>query len=102
MLHDRLRCNLQMGGSDQWGNITAGIDLIRKVRGARVHGLVMPLVTNAAGTKFGKTEAGAVWLDAALTSPFRFYPVLAEHGRSRRGPLSEILHVARSRGDRRA
>ena len=62
-----------MGGSDQWGNITAGIDLIRKVRGARVHGLVMPLVTNTAGTKFGKTEAGAVWLDSELTSPFRFY-----------------------------
>jgi tyrosyl-tRNA synthetase len=73
VLHDRLKCNLQMGGSDQWGNITAGIDLIRKVRGARVHGLVMPLVTNAAGTKSGKTEAGAVWLDARLTSPFRFY-----------------------------
>ena len=73
VLHDRLKCNLQMGGSDQWGNITAGIDLIRKVRGARVHGLVLPLVTNAAGSKFGKTEAGAVWLDAALTSPFRFY-----------------------------
>ena len=73
VLHDRLRCNLQMGGSDQWGNITAGIDLVRKVRNARVHGLVMPLVTNAAGTKFGKTEAGAVWLDAALTSPFRFF-----------------------------
>jgi tyrosyl-tRNA synthetase len=73
VLHDRFRCNMQMGGSDQWGNITAGIDLIRKVRGARVHGLVMPLVTNTAGTKFGKTESGAVWLDRALTSPFRFY-----------------------------
>jgi tyrosyl-tRNA synthetase len=73
VLHDRFGCTLQMGGSDQWGNITAGIDLIRKVRGAHVHGLVMPLVTNAAGTKFGKTEAGAVWLDPALTSPFRFF-----------------------------
>jgi tyrosyl-tRNA synthetase len=73
VLHDRFACNLQMGGSDQWGNITAGIDLIRKVHGVRVHGLVLPLVTNAAGTKFGKTEAGAVWLDAAMTSPFRFY-----------------------------
>ena len=73
VLHDRLKCNLQTGGSDQWGNITAGIDLIRKVRGARAYGLVYPLITNAAGTKFGKTEAGAVWLDANLTSPFRFY-----------------------------
>jgi tyrosyl-tRNA synthetase len=73
VLHDRFKCNMQMGGSDQWGNITAGIDLIRKVRGARAHGLVMPLVTNTAGTKFGKTESGAVWLDPALTSPFRFY-----------------------------
>jgi tyrosyl-tRNA synthetase len=73
VLHDRLGCALQMGGSDQWGNITAGCELIRKVRGVRVHGLVLPLVTTAAGSKFGKTEAGTVWLDPALTSPFRFY-----------------------------
>ena len=73
VLHDRFKCNLQTGGSDQWGNITAGIDLIRKLRGARAYGLVYPLITNAAGTKFGKTEAGAVWLDAHATSPFRFY-----------------------------
>jgi tyrosyl-tRNA synthetase len=73
VLHDRFGCNLQSGGSDQWGNITAGIDLIRKLRGTRAYGLVFPLITNAAGTKFGKTEAGAVWLDASLTSPFRFY-----------------------------
>ncbi|MBA3269301.1 MAG: tyrosine--tRNA ligase [Acidobacteria bacterium] len=73
VLHDRYRCNLQMGGSDQWGNITAGCDLVRKIRGTRVHGLVLPLVMNSAGTKFGKTEAGTVWLDPALTSPFRFY-----------------------------
>jgi tyrosyl-tRNA synthetase len=70
---DRYGCTLQMGGSDQWGNITAGIDLIRRLRGAKAHGLVMPLVTTAAGVKFGKTEAGAVWLDASRTSPFRFY-----------------------------
>ena len=73
VLHDRFKCNLQTGGSDQWGNITAGTDLIRKLRGARAYGLVYPLITNAAGTKFGKTEAGAVWLDATLTTPFRFY-----------------------------
>ncbi|PYR50866.1 MAG: tyrosine--tRNA ligase [Acidobacteria bacterium] len=72
-LFDRYGCVLQMGGSDQWGNITAGIDLIRKLRGGKAFGLVMPLITTASGTKFGKTEAGAVWLDAARTSPYRFY-----------------------------
>ena len=73
MLYDRFQCTLQMGGSDQWGNITAGIDLTRKLRGAKVHGLVLPLVTTASGSKFGKTEAGTVWLDPALTTPFEFY-----------------------------
>ncbi|HSQ25479.1 MAG TPA: tyrosine--tRNA ligase, partial [Pyrinomonadaceae bacterium] len=73
VLHDRYNCTLQMGGSDQWGNIIAGIDLIRRLRGARAHGLVFPLVTSSSGVKFGKTEAGAVWLDAKLTSPYRFY-----------------------------
>ena len=72
-LFDRYGCTLQMGGSDQWGNITAGIDLIRKLRGTKAHGLVWPLMTTASGTKFGKTEAGTVWLDASRTSPFRFY-----------------------------
>ncbi len=72
-LYDRHGCTLQLGGSDQWGNILSGADLIRKLRGARAHGLVMPLVTTASGVKFGKTEAGAVWLDASRTSPFRFY-----------------------------
>ncbi len=107
MLYDRYGCRLQMGGSDQWGNIVAGIELIRKLRGGAqrgqpggpdavddgavgtaaaaaaggraerarplAYGLVMPLVTTASGVKFGKTEAGAVWLDPELTSPFRFY-----------------------------
>ncbi|MGE3885676.1 MAG: tyrosine--tRNA ligase [Vicinamibacterales bacterium] len=73
VLHERFGCTLQMGGSDQWGNITAGCDLIRRVAGAKVHGLVLPLVTTSAGTKFGKTEAGTVWLDPDRTSPFRFY-----------------------------
>jgi tyrosyl-tRNA synthetase len=73
MLFDRYHCTLQLGGSDQWGNIVAGADLIRKLRGGRAHGLVMPLVTTASGVKFGKTEAGTVWLDAGRTSPFRFY-----------------------------
>ena len=72
-LFDRYGCALQMGGSDQWGNITAGIELIRKVRGKKAHGLVWPLMKTASGVKFGKTEAGAVWLDPARTSPFHFY-----------------------------
>ncbi len=73
MLYDRHKCTLQMGGSDQWGNIVAGTELIRKMRGEKGYGLVFPLVTTSAGVKFGKTEAGAVWLDPNLTSPFRFY-----------------------------
>jgi tyrosyl-tRNA synthetase len=71
-LFDRFGCTLQLGGSDQWGNITAGIDLIRKLRGKKAHGLVMPLVTTAAGVKFGKTEAGTVWLDPSRTSAQEF------------------------------
>ena len=66
-LFERYGCTLQMGGSDQWGNITAGIELIRKVHAKKVHGLVTPLVTTASGAKFGKTEAGTVWLDASRT-----------------------------------
>ena len=72
-LRRELRCELQIGGSDQWGNITAGIDLIRKKLGAGAWGLTTPLITNADGTKFGKTAAGAVWVDAAKTSVYRFY-----------------------------
>src|SRR3954468_19053061 len=64
---------LQLGGSDQWGNITAGIELVRRAEGAEVQGLTVPLVTNTSGTKFGKTESGAVWLDAERTSPYAFY-----------------------------
>jgi len=73
VLYDRFDCTLQIGGSDQWGNITAGMDLIRRVRGGRAHGLVLPLLMTAAGTKFGKTEAGSVWLDGNLTKPYEFY-----------------------------
>jgi tyrosyl-tRNA synthetase len=73
VLSDRFGCGLQIGGSDQWGNITSGIELIRRTRGRAVHGIVLPLLTNAAGTKFGKTEGGAVWLDPHRTSPFRFF-----------------------------
>ena len=66
-------CELQLGGSDQWGNITAGIELIRRVEGAEAHGLSAPLLTTSGGAKFGKSEAGAVWLDPELTSAYRFY-----------------------------
>jgi tyrosyl-tRNA synthetase len=72
-LHRRHGVTLQMGGSDQWGNITAGIELIRRTTGAESHAVTSPLVTTSSGTKFGKTEAGAVWLDATMTSPYRFY-----------------------------
>jgi tyrosyl-tRNA synthetase len=72
-LFRRHGCRLQTGGSDQWGNITAGVELIRRVEGERVHALATPLVTKSDGTKFGKTETGTVWLDASMTSPYAFY-----------------------------
>jgi tyrosyl-tRNA synthetase len=72
-LNRREGVTLQMGGSDQWGNITAGLELIRRVEGKTAHALTMPLVTTSSGSKFGKTEAGAVWLDPARTSPYKFY-----------------------------
>jgi tyrosyl-tRNA synthetase len=72
-LYRREGVTLQMGGSDQWGNITAGMELIRRVEGKTAHALTMPLVTTASGSKFGKTEAGAVWLDPERTSPYKFY-----------------------------
>ncbi|MGH9091023.1 MAG: tyrosine--tRNA ligase [Acidimicrobiales bacterium] len=75
-LHEDHGCTLQVGGSDQWGNITMGVDLVRRVARAEVHGLTTPLVTKADGTKFGKTESGAVWLDPAMTSPYRLYQFL--------------------------
>jgi len=72
-LRGQYGCELQIGGSDQWGNITAGIELCRKKQGVYVFGLTLPLITNADGTKFGKTEAGAIWLDPKRTSVYRFY-----------------------------
>jgi tyrosyl-tRNA synthetase len=72
-LNKRYGCSLQLGGSDQWGNITGGIDLTRRMHGNQVFGLTMPLITKADGTKFGKTESGTVWLDPARTSPYAFY-----------------------------
>jgi tyrosyl-tRNA synthetase len=72
-LYRERQCTVQVGGSDQWGNITAGVDLIRRVENAEAHGLVAPLVTMASGQKFGKSEAGAIYLDPAMTSPYKFY-----------------------------
>lgn len=72
-LYKNMGCELQVGGSDQWGNIAAGIDLIRRRSGGHVHGLTVPLITKADGSKFGKTAAGAVWLSAQRTSPYAFY-----------------------------
>jgi tyrosyl-tRNA synthetase len=72
-LNRRHGCILQIGGSDQWGNITAGADLTRRLNQQQVFGMTLPLVTKADGTKFGKTESGAVWLDAKKTSPYAFY-----------------------------
>jgi tyrosyl-tRNA synthetase len=72
-LFRKRHCTVQVGGTDQWGNITAGVDLIRRVAGADAHGFVAPLLETSSGKKFGKTEAGAVWLDPALTSPYKFY-----------------------------
>ena len=72
-LHDHFNCTLQTGGSDQWGNITAGVELIRRMRGKSAGALVYPLIVKADGTKFGKTESGSVWLAPQRTSPYRFY-----------------------------
>ena len=72
-LNRRYDCGLQLGGSDQWGNITGGIDLTRRLHGNQVFGLTMPLITKADGTKFGKSESGTVWMDAQRTSPYAFY-----------------------------
>ncbi len=73
VLHDRYGCRLQLGGTDQWGNITEGVDLLRRLRSVQAFGLTSPLVTRADGSKFGKTAAGAVWLDPRRTSPYAFF-----------------------------
>ena len=72
-LYRRYNCTLQIGGSDQWGNITAGLDLIRRVESGTAHALTVPLLTQADGTKFGKTAGGSVWLDPEMTSPYAFF-----------------------------
>ena len=73
VLNERYQCTLQIGGSDQWGNITSGIELIRRRGGEGAHALTYPLITKSDGTKFGKSSSGAVWLDPEKTSPYAFY-----------------------------
>jgi tyrosyl-tRNA synthetase len=90
-LHQQYGCSLQTGGSDQWGNIVAGVDLVRRVTGARVHALTTPLVTKTDGTKFGKTESGTIWLDAELTSPYAFFQFWLNAEDSLAGPLLRMF-----------
>ncbi|HSQ29171.1 MAG TPA: tyrosine--tRNA ligase [Gemmatimonadaceae bacterium] len=108
-LRRRHDVRLQMGGSDQWGNITAGIELVRRSLGADAHAITAPLVTTSSGAKFGKTESGAVWLDATLTSPYKFYQFLVnaddrDAGRYLRFftllPQDEIERLERSLAER--
>ena len=93
-LHDHHDCELQVGGSDQWGNITAGIDLIRRKEAATVHGLTVPLMTRADGAKFGKSQDGSVWLDPAKTSPYQFFQYLVQMDDRGRRALPAPAHPA--------
>jgi tyrosyl-tRNA synthetase len=92
-LYRRYGTVLQTGGSDQWGNLTAGVDLIRRVEGASVHALATPLIIRADGSKYGKTEAGAVWLDPALTSPYAFYQYFLNSADADAGPLLRVFSL---------
>ncbi len=98
-LYRRQGVTLQTGGSDQWGNLTAGVDLIRRVEGAEVHALATPLITKADGTKYGKTAAGSVWMDAAMTSPYAFYQYFLNQADADVGALLRAFSF-RSRGTR--
>lgn len=97
-LHRRYGCRLQTGGSDQWGNLSAGVDLIRRVTGEMVHALATPLITKADGTKYGATAAGAVWLDPELTSPYAFYQYFVNADDADVGALLKVFSV-RSRSE---
>ena len=90
-LFDLHGCRLQLGGSDQWGNIVSGVDLIRRVRGAEVHGLTTPLLTDEQGRKLGKTETGTIWLDPSLTSPYRLFQYLLNTADQRAGDYVRAL-----------
>ena len=94
-------CVLQTGGSDQWGNLTSGVDLIHRAEGKSVHAIGTPLITNSDGRKFGKSEGNAIWLDPGADEPVRDVPVLAQHRRRRRRRPTQGLHVPHPRRDRR-
>jgi tyrosyl-tRNA synthetase len=90
-LFDQLGCRLQLGGSDQWGNIVSGVELIRRVRGGEAYGLTTPLLVDEQGRKLGKTETGTVWLDAGRTSPYRLFQYLLNTPDDRVGPYLRAL-----------
>jgi tyrosyl-tRNA synthetase len=90
-LYRRHGCTLQTGGSDQWGNLTAGVDLIRRVEGVAVHALATPLLTKADGTKYGKTASSTLWLDPAMTSPYAFYQYFLNQADADVGPLLRVF-----------
>ena len=92
-LHRRYGCRLQTGGSDQWGNLTAGVDLIRRVTGETVHALVTPLLTKADGTKYGATAGGTLWLDPQLTSPYAFYQYFVNAADADIGSLVRVFSL---------
>ena len=96
-LHDKYGCELQAGGSDQWGNITAGIDLARRLRGVQLYGMTCPLLTKSDGTKMGKTESGALWLGPEEDQPLPVLSILDQSGRRRRGQVPAVLHRSASR-----
>ena len=101
-LHKRNGCILQMGGSDQWGNIVNGIDLGRRMLNAQLFALTSPLITTSSGAKMGKTAAGAVWLNADLDEPLRLLAILAQHRGRRRRALPQAVHGPAARRDRQA
>ncbi len=101
-LHKRTGCVLQMGGSDQWGNIVNGIDLGRRMLNAQLFALTAPLITTSSGAKMGKTAAGAVWLDRQPGEPLRLLAILAQHRGWRRCPFPQAVHRAAARRDRPA
>ena len=101
-LNQQFGCELQIGGSDQWGNITAGIDLARRMRGVQLYGLTCPLLTKSDGTKMGKTETGAVWLSAEKTSPYAFYQYWINVADDDAGRCLRFLTELPQRGNRSA
>ena len=98
-LNRRHGCRMQVGASDQWGNIVSGVDLVRRLEGDTVYGLTAPLLTNSEGKKYGKSEKGAVFLDAKLTSPFDFYQFWLNSADADVGRFLRWLTVRAQRGD---